>query len=261
MSTTHGISRATLRKANSTLRVFIDLGIELEHMERVESDPFFAARLVQFWKAGAVTHDSIFDNESQAKARSIMGKNFLGLDEVHRGFGLTLDPDQFATIPFREETLQEHKDTHILVAYTPLSLEEIFTLSHEICYRYRSYVEEESNLGWHLIGKEPAQESIDKTESEQFAMLTNKAGLPRLSELAYMVNLYWLTYGERLLKDCDVLCQDVDYRYNHMVFGFSDRCQCSAHPYVLRQCYRLYSKSTVTRSCVGIATSVFPQKP
>jgi hypothetical protein len=63
------------------------------------------------WTAGAVTGDPIPDSDCQSRARAIMGKNFLGLEEVRRGFGLALPVEQLAEIPFSEETLQVRKDT------------------------------------------------------------------------------------------------------------------------------------------------------
>ena len=65
---------------------------------------------------------------SQKRAREIMGKNFFGVEEAIKHFGVNPTRQQLAAlseIPFSEAVLEQSKDTHILVAVFPLSILEI----------------------------------------------------------------------------------------------------------------------------------------
>lgn len=160
-----------------------------------------------------VSGDPIPDSESQAKARSIMGKNFLGLEEVRTGFGLALDPQQLAKIPFSEKTLHACKDTHVLVAGAPLSVNEVRKIADSDFYgtdRYRREPfanEKKVSVRWYLLRKEPVPKSRSKTYDQQTALLKDEE-VPFVCEMTYMVILYWLTHRERLLPDVYVRCQD-----------------------------------------------------
>jgi hypothetical protein len=56
---------------------------------------------------------------SQKRAREIMGRNMFGVEEAIRHFGVTPSRQQIAglsEIPFSETTLEQCKETHVLVA-------------------------------------------------------------------------------------------------------------------------------------------------
>lgn len=61
-------------------------------------------------------------------ARSIMGKNFFGIEEAILYFGINPTKEQLialSEIPFSEAALEEFKETYILVAVFPMSILEI----------------------------------------------------------------------------------------------------------------------------------------
>ena len=157
-----------------------------------------------FWKAGAVSGDPIPDTESQAKARAIMGKYFLGLEEVRRGYGGVHTEKQrclLAEIPYNEEMLHACKDTHVLVAGSVLSLNDIRKLADSDFYDTNWYNREpfandkKVSVRWYLLRKEPVPESRSKTYDQQTALLKEEE-VPFACEVTYMVILYWLTHRE-----------------------------------------------------------------
>ena len=220
----HGLWKATFGQISQTLRVLEDLGITPEDLKRLRRDQPFAQRLVSYWKAGAVTGDPIPDSESQAKARSIMGKNFLGLEEVRRGYGIALPVEQLAEIPFDEETLQACKDTHVLVAGSALSVNEVRKLASDDFYdtdwhnREPFATTKKVTVRWYLLRSAPVPESRNKTYDQQTALLKEEE-VPFACEMTYMVILYWLTHRERLLSDVYVRCQDKDSGGSRVVVG------------------------------------------
>src|SRR5690606_30146732 len=146
------------------------------------------------------------DSDCQAKARSIMGKNFLGLEEVRRGSGIALPVEQLAEIPFSEETLHACTDTHVLVAGSELSVNEVRTLADSDFYDTDWYSREafattkKVRDRWYLLRKDPVPESRSKTYVQQTALLKEEE-VPFACEVTYMVILYWLTHRERVLPD------------------------------------------------------------
>jgi hypothetical protein len=208
-----GLWKATFGQISQTLRVLEQLGITLEDLKRLRCDQPFAQRLVAFWKAGVVTGDPIPDSESQSRARAIMGKNFLGLEEVRRGYAIALPVEQLAEIPFSEETLQACKDTHVLVAGSALSVNDVRKLADSDFYDTDWYSrepfanEKKVSVRWYLLRKEPVPESLAKTYNEQIALLKDEE-VPFACEITYIVILYWRTHRERLLPYVYVRCQD-----------------------------------------------------
>src|SRR3989344_7080599 len=100
-----------------------EAGLTLDDLQAPIDDPTMRERLVRFWKAGG--YEATTD---QKLARAIMGRNFLGIEEVSQHLGVTFSDKQraqLAEVPFAEATLQECKDTHILVAGYPLSVLDV----------------------------------------------------------------------------------------------------------------------------------------
>jgi hypothetical protein len=158
----------------------------------------------------------IIDTAFPAKAREIMGKNFLGLPEVRSGFSILLDPEVFLAIPFSEETLRAKKDTHVLIAGASLSLNDIRKIADDDFfdtdwYRREPFANNKMvSARWYLLRKEPVMESRSKTYDQQSALLAKDEEVPFACEVAYMVILKWLTHHERLLSDVYVHSQDKD---------------------------------------------------
>lgn len=171
--------------------------------------------------------------ESQKLARGIMGKNFLGREEVRRGYGIAFTDaqlDALGRIPYSEETLIASRDTHVLVAGAPLSLTEIReraggNFSAKDWYTPEPFANEKQvGVRWHLLRKELVPGSLGKAYGEQCLLLTKEEEVPFACEMAYMVILYWLTHRERLLPDLYVRCRDQIAQGNSIdVGGFDAR--------------------------------------
>jgi hypothetical protein len=198
---------------------------------------------------------SVSDTPLQARARAIMGKNFLGLEEVRRGYGIALNPKQLAEIPFSEETLRACKDTHVLIAGCALSINEIRKLADSDFYDTDWYNREpfandkKVSVQWYLLRKEPVPESRSKTYDQQTALLKEEE-VPFACEVTYMVILYWLTHRERLLLDVFVRCQDKDSDGDRVVVGGFDSDGFGVHGYW----------DGVRHDCLGLASSVPSRK-
>jgi hypothetical protein len=225
MSTSaRSLRTATFGQVSQTLRVLEKLGIMPEDLERLRRDRPFAHRLAAFWRTGARMVASIPDNAAQARARTIMGRNFLGLEDVHRGYGIVLPAKPLAVIPFGEETLRQCKDTHVLVAGAALSLNEIRALVPDNLPVWNWPSREPRDnarmcVRWYLLRTEPIPASRAKTYQKQCLLLTTNEEVPLACEMTYMVILYWLTHGVRLLPDAYVRCSDAPSDYHRIHLG------------------------------------------
>jgi hypothetical protein len=163
-------------------------------------------------------------------AREIMGRNFLGTKEVEEHFG-ELSPEQeeaLSIIPFSKETLEECKDTHILVADIGLSIMDIRKLEKckGLFNKYNQYETEDfakhtDQPSWLLIRKTPVKNSFNKTWKEQQLLLDHQTdGIPLARQVVYTTFLYFLTTKERLFRTCDVRTLDVDSNGGHVLIGY-----------------------------------------
>jgi hypothetical protein len=127
-----------------------------------------------------------------ATARDIMGKNFLGLEEVCNGYAVLYSDDQLLQIleiAYSEERLQACKDTHILFPGYPLSLIDIHRKCGDLFYDNDWYHleafanEKKVSVRWYLIRKEPVPGSLGKTYSEQTDLLPKEEEVPFACEV------------------------------------------------------------------------------
>jgi hypothetical protein len=144
-------------------------------------------------------------------------------------------------IPFSEETLQACKDTHVLVAGAPLSVNDVRNLAQSaFCdvdwYRRAAFANDKKvSVRWYLLRKEPVPESCSKTYDQQTVLLTPDEEVPFACEVTYTVILYWLTHRERLLPEVYVRCQDKSshgnrvYVGNFNYIGFNVNCHWDGH--------------------------------
>lgn len=150
-------------------------------------------------------------------AAAILGAgNVLGILDVERHFRRPYSEHELralATVPFSDETLRQYKDTHVLIAGAPLSVNEMRKLADSIfCpgdwYNREAFATTKKvGARWYLLRKEPVPESRNKTYDEQTALLKDEE-VPFACEVTYLVVLYWLTHRERLLPHVFVRCQD-----------------------------------------------------
>ncbi len=71
---------------------------------------------------------SHIDTLSHDDAKKLMDSNFLGIEEVQQAFNMKFDEKQLnilSEIPFSKELIEECKNTHILTALCPLTLQTI----------------------------------------------------------------------------------------------------------------------------------------
>jgi hypothetical protein len=173
---------------------------------------------------------------TQEEARDIMGRNFLGTKEVEEHFG-ELSPEQeeaLTIIPFSKETLEECKDTHILVADIGLSIMDLKKLKkckglfhNQTWYENESFAKLTQQPSWRLIRKTPVENSLNKSWEEQQSLLNHQTEeVPFARQVVYTASLYRLATGERIfirhVRTFDVDSDDyrVHIRYLN-VGGFS----------------------------------------
>lgn len=177
---------------------------------------------------------------SQAKAREIMRKNFFGIEEAQKHFGLTLSKRQLAytaEVPFSEETLQRDKDTHILVAYPRYSIVSVraktagvkLPKNHRMFYGQDWYDKNEvgngvSALEWHLVLKTSVPDSKSKTWTQQKEMVdaTNIDRVPEADVVVYTIIGYFLETGIRLFEKEYVRTSTLDSHDDRVYVGRFD---------------------------------------
>lgn len=157
---------------------------------------------------------------SQAMARKIMGKNFFGIEEAIKYFGVQPKKNErLSVIEWTEEELRKVSDTHVLVAVFPLSILEIrrrcvarnFFYSHEDAwYETQAFAREKGETGWALVRKTPVPNSTSKTWQEQQVLLSKEEETPTACVMVYTIIGHYLATGERLFENVYVRCSDVD---------------------------------------------------
>lgn len=167
----------------------------------------------------------------QRIAQKIMVQNFLGPKEVAKHFGIRLNEEEMtkvAKIPFRDKTLQECKDTHILFLGVnhdktgkPLTINRFREMFPEngqpkfYSYQGSWYDKEEfanketPDLRWYLISKSILEKSRSKTYKQQEKLLKESEERERAIVYIYGMLLMFKATGERLFKNDWVWCKDV----------------------------------------------------
>lgn len=158
---------------------------------------------------------------SQKRAREIMGRNYFGIEEAIRHFGVNPSRQQLAAlseVPFTEATLEECKNTHVLAAVFPLSILEIRgkilgnqrLFYNQDWYNRESFAKDRREAEWHLVRKTLVPNSTGKTWNEQRALLAKNEETPTARVMVYTIIGHFLVTGERLFENIYVRCSDVD---------------------------------------------------
>ena len=194
-----------------------------EATTRINSDEAFAGRI-----ANLCFNNGYELTTSQARAKEIMGNNFLGLEEGMKLFGVQLTRRQLAymsEVPFSEATLTACKDTHILVAVMPLSIVQIrsYTAAMKLLkgqksyfykqdwYNRQAFANEVGQLEWRLVRRTPVDDSTVKTWQQQQGLLDHKIEeTPKAQVMVYTIIGHFLNTGERLFEKVWVRCSDLD---------------------------------------------------
>ncbi|MDO8497981.1 MAG: hypothetical protein Q7S61_05575 [bacterium] len=203
-------------------------------VERINADEAVAPRV-----ATLCYHNGYEPSVSQEKARKIMSKNFFGIEDVQKHFGVTFSKRQLAymaEIPFSEEVLTECKDTHILVAYAPMAIVAVRTKTasvklppkHRMFYQQDWYDNNEVGNGagaleWHLVRKTSVPESKSKTWQEQQDLLDHKIDeTPEANVMVYTIIGHFLATGERLFEKEYVRTRTLDSDGDRVLVGYFD---------------------------------------
>lgn len=194
---------------------------------RINTEPTFADRLASFAKNGTVEVST-----SQASTRAIMGKNFFGIEEAIKYFGVNPSRRQLAVlgeVPFSDETLTACKDTHVLVAVFPLSIVDIRSIVKKLpdqtpfynqdWYDKEAFANDKGETGWQLVRKVPIANSTSKTWSEQQVLLSKDEETPKVQVVAYTIIGFFLATGERLFEKVYVRCVDLDSDGGRVILG------------------------------------------
>lgn len=158
---------------------------------------------------------------SHKQARAIMGKNFFGVEEAIKHFGVNPSKQQLAylaEVPFTEEVLKSCKDTHVLVAVFPMSILDIrgkverklFYSHDDAWYNKQGFAKDKGEVGWQLVRKVPIADSTNKTWNEQQALLSKDEETPKGQVVVYTIIGHFLATGERLFENIYVRCSDLD---------------------------------------------------
>lgn len=164
-------------------------------------------------------------NQQQRLAREIMGKNFFGIEEAVKHFGVSPSRkqlDYLAEIPWSEEVLEFHKDTHILVAVFPMSILDIGVNARKLFYPHkdpwykkRAFAKHKGEASWRLVRKTPIPNSTLKTWDAQQALLSKDEETPSAQIMVYMIIGHFLATGERLFENiCVHTSSAISSNYN-----------------------------------------------
>jgi hypothetical protein len=223
-----------ISRASECMRRLMEAGVTYDALQTPIDDPEMRQRLVNYWLAGApeinvelptITAIAYEPTPSQIRAREIMGKNFLGIEETMRHFNAAFTPEELATlaeIPFSEAELEECKNTHLLVCGYPMTILDIrakapnkkpkktFYSYKDAWYNTQAFATNEKvGLRWYLIRKTAVEDSFSKTFDDQKQLLGANDAVPRACELVYAVVLYFMVTGERLFETVYVRCFDL----------------------------------------------------
>jgi hypothetical protein len=212
-------------------RLWVAIGDNAEEVAaRINTDPAFVANIARLMVNGGYEPST-----SQKLAREIMGKNFFGIEEAIKHFGVNATKQQLAVlaeVPFSEEVLKSCKDTHVLVAVFPLSILDIrgivkkqsdLTLFYsQDWYDKQAFAKDKGEVGWQLVRKEPITNSTSKTWNDQQALLSKDEETPTARIVVYTMVGHFLATGERLFEKIYVRCVDLDSDGDRVLVGRFD---------------------------------------
>jgi len=171
----------------------------------------------------------------QFSARYVMGRNFIGPEEVARFLGLSQFDERLKgleRIPYEEEVLRMCRETHILVAGFPLTILDICKFfprcvilpspEKRIGHWSNDRFARKDKLArrWYLMRKEVFNGSLGGSLRAALEASQNEGEeLPRPGEFIYAVVLYYALTGERLFENVYAFCQDPANNGLHVRIG------------------------------------------
>jgi hypothetical protein len=178
-----------------------------------------------------ITNGGFEATTSQKRAREIMGRNMFRVEEAIKHFGVNPSRQQLAAlseIPFAEATLEQCKDTYVLVAVFPLSILDICSkvsggqrlFYDQDWYNKESFARDRGDASWQLVRKSPVPDSTSKRWPEQQALLGNNEETPSARVMVYTIIGHFLATGERLFEKIYVRWIDVDSHGIRVYVGY-----------------------------------------
>ncbi len=190
-------------------RLMVSLGEQAEvAVTHINTEPAFVERLAEYAINGCIV-----PNASHDGAREIMGKNFFGIPEAIKHFGINPTRRQQAMlseIPFTPEELMMCKDTHILIAVFPLSIcdlrSKVANNTKTLFYKQDWYdkqvfANDKGEASWQLISKAPVANSTKKNWEEQQPLISSDEEIPTAQTMVYAIIGHSLNTGERLFEN------------------------------------------------------------
>ncbi len=179
---------------------------------------------------------------SQNRARYLLERNFFGVEEAIRHFGVNPTKHQLVAldkIPFTEAVLRECRNTHLLRAVFPLSILDIrdkverrFFYNHEgAWYNEQAFANIRGDARWQLVRKTPIGNSTGKNWTRQQALLAKDEETPTAQAMVYTIISHFLATGERLFENVNVRCLDVDSDGHRVGIGRFDADGLRIHEY------------------------------
>lgn len=232
-STTPGLWKSEFGELGATLKALQDRGVTLEHLARLRSDAVYADKVAASFRGEVETVVVFQSTPSQIRARQIMGRNFLGVEEAVRHLKVNpseADLQALAEVPFSEEVLTSCKNTHVLVADFGLSIcdvrsrvkRQLFYRHEDAWYNGEEFAKKTSKPCWRLLAKTAVPASFIKTFADQQALLNKDEEVPEARVVVYTIILYYLATGERLFDSCYVRCSDTSSDGNRVNVGYFD---------------------------------------
>ncbi len=202
------VSPISRGKGHELLNKLEAAGLNSNLAQRVidSKDNDLAINVVRLIKSGGFEPST-----SQKRAREIMGRNFFGIEEAIKHFGVNPSRAQLAylaEVPFTEEVLESVKDTHVLVVVFPMSILDIrgkverklFYSCEYSWYNKEAFAKDRGEIGWRLVRKTPVPDSTNKNWDEQQALLDKSEETPSAQVMVYTIVGHYLATGERLFE-------------------------------------------------------------
>jgi uncharacterized protein YfkK (UPF0435 family) len=161
-------------------------------------------------------------------ALNIMGVNIITPEEISKEMGLRLTEHRkhvLSKIPFSEETLQEHRNTHVLVPLFSTTASELEDLFYHMFGDYNQVCLDEGDIskkestGWHLVRLSIVPDSVSKSYSEQVSLLNKKERVPTACILIYTIIAYSLCRKQKLFTGYKVRVKSKDEDGDYVIIN------------------------------------------
>jgi hypothetical protein len=160
---------------------------------------------------GFLKNERLVPTSSPERAREIMGKNYLGVEEGIKRLRIKPTREQLATfskVPFFEAVLEGLKNDFILAAVFPLSPleilarvdEHIFGEAKEYC-RERPFAKECGQASWQLVPRCRVNYTKEKLLEGQQRILGLSRNNPTAQVVLYAIVGHYLATGEKVLNE------------------------------------------------------------